>query len=61
MKIKLKKCSCSMALYLYRKWNNGDITEDQIRNIFTDDAYCDIFGGWFCDFFYESVLDSVHY
>ena len=61
MKIKLKKCSRSMALYLYRKWNNGDITEEQIRNIFSDDTYCVIFGGWFPDFFYESVLESVHY
>lgn len=54
---KFNSCSYRMARYLWRKWCNGDISESMIERLFTDDGYCDVFGGWFADFHYESLLD----
>ena len=54
---KLNRCTNKMAIYLWRKWKSGDITERQIYNIFTLDAACDVIGGWFADFYYEGLGD----
>lgn len=47
------KCSRNMAWYLFCKWRAGNISQDMIERLFTDDACTyDIFGGWFVDFHY---------
>lgn len=53
-KKRLTKCSRNMAWYLYCKWRDGNISQDMIERMFTDDACTfDIFGGWFVDFHYD--------
>ena len=54
---KFDSCSYRMARYLWHKWCNGDISESMIKKMFTDEGYIDVFGGWFADFHYDSLLD----
>lgn len=54
---KFDSCSYRIALYLWRKWRNGDISQSMIEKLFTDEGSTDVFGGWFADFHYERLLD----
>lgn len=55
-KQKLDSASFNQAWYLYRKLKRGDISYEMICKLFTDDGLIDLYGGWFSDFFYESLV-----
>lgn len=50
--------SHNMAWYLWRKWNLHLITEESLQRLLSDDAFCDLFGGWFADFHYDDLLED---
>lgn len=52
-------CSEKQARYLWRKWNDGDISDKMIMKILGRDGFIDLFGGWFVDFYLDELFEGM--